>query len=44
MNSQSEESLRSLASRLSFTLEKQGSGYSLYREIGVSAPVRHLGG
>jgi hypothetical protein len=40
-DSDREARLRELASRLLFTLTKQGSRFSLYREADVSHPVRH---
>jgi hypothetical protein len=38
-----EARLRELASKLFFTLTKEGSRFSLYREADVSQPVRHDG-
>jgi hypothetical protein len=38
-----ETRLRELASKLFFTLTKEGSRFSLYREADVSQPVRHDG-
>ena len=40
-NSEREARLRGLASRLLFTLTKEGSRFSLYRETDVPHPVRH---
>jgi hypothetical protein len=39
--SEREARLRGLASRLLFTLTKEGSRFSLYRETDVPHPVRH---
>jgi hypothetical protein len=36
-----EERLHQLASKLSFTFQREGSRYALYREADVSRPVRH---
>jgi hypothetical protein len=36
-----ERRLRELASRLLFKLEKQGTRFTLTREVDVPAPVRH---
>lgn len=36
-----EHRLRGLASKLFFTLERQGSRFGLYREADVSRPIRH---
>jgi hypothetical protein len=36
-----EERLRQLASRLFFTLERNGPRYELYRDADVERPVRH---
>jgi hypothetical protein len=38
-----EARLRELASKLFFTLTKEGSRFGLYREADVSQPVRHDG-
>jgi hypothetical protein len=38
-----ETTLRELASKLSFTLENQGSHFALFRNADVSRPVRHDG-
>jgi hypothetical protein len=38
-----ESQLRKLASKLFFTLEKQGLQFGLYRDVDVSKPVRHDG-
>ena len=38
-----EKRLRELASRLFFTLRKEGSRFRLCREADVSQPVRHEG-
>jgi hypothetical protein len=38
-----ETRLRELASKLSFTLENQGSHFVLFRNADVSRPVRHDG-
>lgn len=35
--------MRELASKLFFTLTKEGSRFGLYREADVSQPVRHDG-
>jgi hypothetical protein len=40
-DSDREARLRELASRLLFTLRKEGSRFCLYREADVSQPVRH---
>ena len=36
-----EKRLRQLASKLFFTIEKEGSRFRLYRDADVSQPVRH---
>jgi hypothetical protein len=38
-----ETRLRELASRLLFTLSKEGSRFSLFRDTDVSQPIRHDG-
>jgi hypothetical protein len=38
-----EERLRELASKLFFTLKRNGSRYDLYRDADVSRPVQHEG-
>jgi hypothetical protein len=40
-DSDREARLRDLASRLLFTLSKEGSRFSLYREADLPQPVRH---
>lgn len=36
-----EAELKDLAGRLYFTVTKEGSTFSLYRDVDVSEPVRH---
>ena len=38
-----EERLHQLASKLFFTVQREGPRFSLYREADVSRPVRHEG-
>jgi hypothetical protein len=42
-NADREARLRTLASKLFFTLSNQGSRFALYRDVDVSQPVRHDG-